>query len=325
VKKNKKNSNVVSFPGMYERTVEKGRIAMEENDHETAMNLFSLAHAQNPEDEYVAFCLMFAFDGINDPEGAIKVFEDFFKEYEIEDFEMVMFYLNMLFESRKYLEIQHFIQTLRFSKRIPKEYQHELEQFESLNQKLSVDRDMSRTAETLSLEKVEEELASDSNPIKFTCISELGMANIRQFMEPIKKFLVSENHPTLKSMLFSTLIDQEVDEEIAIIQLGEKLTLNPKECVAFENFEFRNELLNGINDIFESTHPGIFEEAINVIDAHLLLQFPIEMDDVKNWIIAYEFYLKQAYGIPTKRILTIEEQGKLFKIKSLDEIPSIFE
>lgn len=325
MKKGKMNSNVVSFPGMYDRTVEKGRVALEANDYETAMNLFSLAHAQNPDDEYVAFCLMFALDGVNEPEQAIEVFEKYFKSNEIEDFEMVMFYLNMLFECRKYQDIQRFIQTLRFTKRIPKDYQHELEQFESLNQKISVDREMIRPTETMSIEKVEEVLSSDSNPMKFSIISELGTTNIRQFMNPIREFLVSDNHPTLKSMLFSLLIDQQVDEQITIIQLGETLILNPKANVDFENHDFRNELLNGINDLFENTHPGIFEEAINVIDTHLLLQFPIEMDHVQDWIVAYEFYFKQAYGIQTKRILTVGEQEKLLKIKSLDEIPSVFE
>ncbi|MDF2558013.1 MAG: hypothetical protein K0R71_1841 [Bacillales bacterium] len=325
MKKGKMNSNVVSFPGMYDRTVEKGRVALEANDYETAMNLFSLAHAQNPEDEYVAFCLMFALDGVNEPEQAIELFEDYFKNHEIEDFEMVMFYLNMLFECRKYQDIQRFIQTLRFTRRIPKDYQFELEQFESLNQKLTVDREMIRPTETMTVEKIEEVLLSESNPMKFSIISELGTANIRQFMEPIKTFLVSENHPTLKSMLFSLLIDQQIDEQITIVQLGEELTLNPKESIAFENHDFRNELLNGINDLFENTHPGIFEEAINVIDTHLLLLFPIELNHVEDWIVAYEFYLKQAYGIPTKRILTVGEQEKLIRIKSLDEIPSVFE
>lgn len=325
MKKGKMDSKIVSFPGTYDRTVEKGRVALEANDYETAMNLFSLAHAQDKDDEYVAFCLMFALDGVNEPEQAIEIFEEYFKVHEIEDFEMVMFYLNMLFECRKYQDIERFIQTLRFTRRIPQDYKYELEQFESLNQKLSVDREMIRPTEMLSVEKIEEVLSSDSNPMKFSVISELGTANIRQFMEPIRKFLMNDNHPTLKSMLFSLLIDQQVDEQISIVQLGEKLTLNPKEIVSFENHDFRNDLLNGVNDLFEDTHPGIFEEAINLIDTHLLLQFPIEMSDVQEWIVAYEFYLKQAYGIPTKRILTIGEQEKLMRIKTLDEIPSVFE
>ncbi len=169
--------------------------------------------------------------------------------------------------------------------------------------------------------KVQLHQATDSEKLHW--IYELSRANIRAYLDVVKTFLVADNHPLLKSLLLSSLIDQEVDEPVRVTKFDKLIELIPNETPKVEESRFVKAMESYLKQAIANDNPSLYEQAIAFVHDQNLLLFPLQMDGLDDWAVAYHFYLNELFGVPNQVELTMLARKKLQFIKTLDQISPI--
>lgn len=297
-----KKSNVVPFPNLKERYLDKGMLLLKEKKYHEALDMFAEAKKLKEDQAEIylgmAICLMEL--------GDLTEAKDICKKMLLEDighyFTVLQIYLTILIQLREYQEVQTTIEAVLEENQLPAE---SAEHFYKL---LEFSRKMNQN-EVDILDDVEdqeeeqplylEDLLQDTNK-QMAYVQSLHDSNISKHFASLKILLENEQiHPTIKSMILHLMIEHEVEKEMKVTKFGESLTVVPANLEDPAEFPFTKKVLTILDDTLGNENPTLYEAVKELWIRHLYVLYPFlpQPTEAKLWAAALHLVGYSMHGI----------------------------
>lgn len=130
-------------------------------------------------------------------------------------------------------------------------------------------------------------------------LQEARFLEIDDFLPIFKQFLEDDQFsPFVQSMIFELMQEKEIDEEMEVRKIAKTGIFNPSNVPMLAENEFAQALFAGLAEKLEHTNPSLLEQVLGIIQQHLFMLYPFELEP-KNptiWINAYYKWANAMYG-----------------------------
>lgn len=331
----KADSNVVLFPNLNQRYLEKGLEYLQDKKYEPAVGIFEEALTLSPDNRDVYVGLLLAYYESGMFEKAKQVAKEMLTRGVGDYFDTVELYLMVLVQLREYEEIVVTIEALLEEKEIPKEkIDHFTRLLDFARRCKSENWQQEDDYEEPKPKKKKETLGllenQDTNKLVLM-IAELANRNARAYIDEIKAYLSQpEGHPFLKTMLLSILKEQEYEKEVVVNKFKRERTVIPVQLFEMNENIQKLEIEKELQSKLESDNPVLFQQIRELLERQLFLLYPFDFspESVALWAGAYH-----AAGIEfSGGEMDVEEIARLYQtdevktkdaclfIKELEEI-----
>ncbi|WP_332689580.1 hypothetical protein [Halalkalibacter lacteus] len=309
-RKQHKNKNVILYPGLVKRLIEKGMDALKNKDGKEAYKFFLSAEEHEPDHPQVLFGKMLSLVELGRLEEAVRHTNDLLKEGIGDYFENLQVHISLLVQLGKYQEVVDILDAVLTENQFPSQYA------ESLYQLLHFSRQMVGDQEWLGQTEMKEEqipieviqmLHSGSLELQSKAIQHLREIEGDDAINELIQYLDDKNHDyVLQSMALQALHDKGCNEKIHIVKQGRELTVIPNELTQVYEQQFHNEILAYLSNQLEHNDPLLFELAKQLSWTHLWSLYPFlpEPEDPKLWGQVFHYCAAERIGLE-------EEVGEL--------------
>lgn len=319
----KKKDNIVPFPDLDQRFLEKGLQSIQKKSYYEAVNFLKEALSLNPTNSEVQIGLILAYYEL----GSLHQAKDIAKnmlEGGLGDYIHVLdLYLMILVQLHEYEEIITTIEVLLEEHRIPAKKLEHFSKMLDFSRRMALSTIKEEANEGYYEEDCESNrqklnLYSMQNPNEqMHLISKLSHQNVRPYIEEIKQYLMDENgSPFLKTLLLNILKEQEYDKEIAIHKFNRHLTVLPDELEEMSASLQWEEISIILTDELEKEDPVLLESAKGLLEQQLLFLYPFQLEGYSNttWAAGYHYVIKSYFEPDTK----IEDYIEMYEVDRED-------
>ncbi|UAC47442.1 tetratricopeptide repeat protein [Bacillus aquiflavi] len=303
----KKKNNVVLFPNLERRLVEKALYSLKNKQYTEAIRFFEEAKAIDPLNEELLFGLVVAYFEagyfIEAKEAAKELLNSGIGDY----FQIVDIYIMILVQLHEHDEIVKTIQSLLEEKEIPDE---KVAHFTSLLQfskkVIEESTEIEKSPQNVEKHQNKDVFSVDGDPKKqMLLIAELANQNIRPYIREITDFLQNHHaHPFLKTMLLNELKEQEYHKEMVVNKFGLTKTVNPVKVHDVRSQPMLKKMILTIREQIENEDPILFENMKTILERHFFLLYPFELEQyqLNVWIAAYHSICLEYIGFEDAQI-----------------------
>ncbi|MEQ2526911.1 tetratricopeptide repeat protein [Robertmurraya yapensis] len=311
------DGNVILFPNLEKRLLDRGLEQLQEKNFSEAIQLFEEAKALAPEDSDIYVGLVLAYYEAGALQNAKQLAKEMLKEDIGDYFQTVDLYLMILVQLHEYDEIITTIEVLEEEREIP------LDKQEHFSKLLAFSKRMADARTFSEYEEENEDLLDFEEPVNFSlegdpnkqvlAIAELAHKNVRPYIEEVKDYLKSKDgHPFLKTMLLNILQEQEYEKEIHIEKFDSEKMVIPTAIVPIRESEQFLEIKQVLNPI-EDKDPILFQQMLSLLERHLFLISPFELEpkDPRVWAASYHLIGLEFNGVE----MLIDDMAIQYKVE----------
>lgn len=299
-KRDSKKDNVILFPGLEKRLLEKGLDYLKQKKYRDAIQYLeqALEHDQENSDIHVGLILA------NYEAGYVKQAKQIAAEMlrsGLGDYMQVIdLYLMILVQLNEYAEIVSTIEALIEEKEIPADKQEHFTRMLEFGRRMLEDgADMAETAEVESEGMTLGLFALQDPKDQVMIAARLAKENIRPYIKEIKEYVASEQgHPFQKTMLINILREQEFAEEIDVRKFGWEKSFIPGKIQDMKDYIANNDVIEILAGELENEDPVLYENILSLIERHFFLIYPFDLPQGAGeaWAAAYHFIANEYYG-----------------------------
>ncbi|MGG0720424.1 tetratricopeptide repeat protein [Robertmurraya massiliosenegalensis] len=308
------NGNVIQFPDLEKRLLDKGLEQLQQKNYTEAIALFEEAKMLAPEDADVYVGLVLVYYEAGGLEKAKQLAEEMLRGGIGEYFQTVDLYLMILIQLHEYEEIITTIEILQEEREIPFDKQEHFSKLLAFSKRMVENKSV---LEEEIFEAAEEDppltLFANKDPNQLVlAIAELAHKNVRKYINEVKDYLESEEgHPFLKTMLLNILQEQEYEKEVQVEKFGRRKRILPGVLAASSE---RKQMLDIQKELvhIENDDPVLYQHIMSLIERHLFLLYPFELapDDASLWAASYHLIGLQFNGLDPQ----IEEMAERYEV-----------
>lgn len=315
----KKDGNVILFPDLEKRLLEKGLETLQSKDFREAIALFEEARKLDPGNSDIYIGLVLAYYEAGFLKEAKEIANEMLKEGIGDYFQTVDLYLMILVQLHEYEEIVTTIEVLLEEREIPVEKVEHFSRMLDFSRRMVDGKDVDETRipedtpEPENHSHILQLFKSNDPKEQMLAIAQLANLNIMPYLEEIILYLLSpEGHPFLKTMLVNVLKEHGYDKEVSIEKFGWSKVVNPSDLFDIHANIQLNVIKKEIGNQLENDNPILFEHTVSLIERQLFLIYPFDLspNDSKIWSAAYHFIALEYFGIEE----SIENISKIYKV-----------
>ena len=297
----KKVDNVIQFPNLERRLVEKGLEQLHQKKFHEAIPLLEQAILLDPFNSDSQMGLVLAYFDAGMVDKAKQLVGKMLFEGIGDYFEIMNLYLMLLVQVHKYDEVVSVLEELFVSEKIPKE------QFENFNRLLHFSRRMLDTSiqqenenERYNEPHKELNLAQyQDSEAQIGLAAELKERNIQPYLMELTDYLQSNDGGAFfKSLILNILRDHLYDQPVLIQKFGRKITVIPKTLTSLNDNPQLEDITKAIGQRLENEDPILYDHIKKLVERQFFLLYPfkLEPDDVAIWAAAYHSLGNEYYG-----------------------------
>ncbi|OLO40502.1 hypothetical protein BTR23_05795 [Alkalihalophilus pseudofirmus] len=303
----KSKENVIPFPGVVEKLVEKGMDALKEKRLNDALEDFQQALKHNQNHPQARYGVVLTYIELGQLDDAVAESKRMLQEGIGDYFDVLQVHVSLLVQLACYEEVVTMLEAVLAEGKLPST------QAETFYQLLHFSRQMSEDDHHIvddTLIKVKE--AEDEPPIEL--INLLDDQNVKKQWAAIQK-LKKHNHPLvfekyieflkdeekdliLKTLILQNLKDKNIDEQVEIRKLGQVEYINPQALTdLFEN-PFGQKVANRITYHLEQDNPSLKEMVLQLWWQYLfaLVPFSPQPKEENVWAGAVHLVVVESLG-----------------------------
>ncbi len=295
----KKVDNVIQFPNLERRLVEKGLEYLHQKKFLEAISLLEQAICLEPFNSDSQMGLLLAYFDAGMVDKAKQLVGKMLFEGIGDYFEIMNLYLMLLVQVHKYDEVVSVLEELFVSERIPKE------RFENFNRLLHFSRRMLETP--IEKENDHDELTHQELNLQqyqdpgsqMSFAAELNERNILPFLKELTEYLQSnEGRTFFKSLILNVLKEHLYDQPVVVQKFGRKITVIPKTLTSLNDNQQLKDITEVIGQKLENEDPILYDHIKKLVERQFFLLYPfkLEPEDVFIWAAAYHALGNEYYG-----------------------------
>jgi len=333
-KQNLEKDNIVLFPGLERRLLEKGVEYLHAKKYRQALEYLEQARDLGEKNSEVYTGLVLAHFESGHPQEAKVIAGEMLKE-GIGDYIQVMdLYIMIMVQLNEYEEIITTIEALLEEQEVPKDKFEHFSKMLHFSRKMADGQQDFQEMEAFVQERGSERLSlfSYQDPKdQMQIAARLAKENVRPYIHEIKLYLESkEGHPFQKSMLLNILREQEYDKEVEVEKLGMKEVFLPSELPEIHEIQKLLDVSQLLESSLENDDPILYENIKSLIERNFFLLYPFNPKPAKAeaWAAAYHFLANEYFGLDgsiesyaNQYGATVEETAEALEfIKLIEEI-----
>ncbi|WP_147532542.1 tetratricopeptide repeat protein [Bacillus marasmi] len=333
--RSKKETNIILFPDLEKRLLEKGLDQLQRKNFTEAIKLLSQASQLNPDDEDIHLGLVVANFEIGNLAEANHRAKNMLQLGIGDYFTIVDMYIMILVQQNNYVEVVTTIEALLEEREVPPEKMEHFMKMLHFSRKMSDTRSEKNAPEQPhQIKELSFDLFSIKDPGEQVHLAgRLASSNVRAYISEISEFLSSDDgDPFFKTILLTVLKEQDYDKEIIVKKYFKELVLIPTEI--FE-VHFHPDLLACLEittEKLENRDPILLDSIKQLMERYFFLIYPFRTEFELPDICAAAFHfvalayfgqdqditeIVDLYGVKQDDVLAAVEE-----ISTIDEISS---
>lgn len=302
-KQDSNKDNIVLFPGLEQRLLEKGLEYLHEKKYRQAIDYLEQARDLDPDNSEVYIGLVLANFESGHTQEAKRLAAEMLKEGLGEYIQVMDLYIMIMVQLNEYKEIIATIEALLEEKEIPVDkYEHFSKMLQFSRNMAENQTDTSSTEAYVAESKIERlSLFAYQDPKDQMLIAaRLAKENVRPYIHEIKLYLSSKDgHPFQKSMLLNILREQEYDREVEVEKLGMKDEFIPATLPEIHEIKKLQDISSLLESQLESDDPVLYENIKSLLERNFFLMYPFDPDPegASAWAAAYQYLAEAYYGL----------------------------
>jgi tetratricopeptide (TPR) repeat protein len=269
----KKKDNVVPFPNLKQRLLDKGMEALQNKKFDEALEfLQQTLKFDDPLDE-VQFGIVICLFELGHLEEAKERCQMMLQQDLGDYYDVLQLYLTILIQLRKYEEVEATIEAVLQEDKIPPQT---VENFYRL---LDFSRKMTSHVSTENSHIEVEKLLDDdvSIPEQWNIIQVLKNESqgISYTYPTLDRYLLNETkHPMLKTAILQMFIEKDIFREVIVEKFGHTLTINSSELHDIETHSFTTRVLQALDGTLGNENPSLYDIVKEMWFRHLYVMYP---------------------------------------------------
>jgi tetratricopeptide (TPR) repeat protein len=319
----KSNGNVVYFPKLDEKLVDKGMAALKGKHFVDANCFFNQLVEIDPNHPQGNIGLVLSLIELGELEKARKLAELLLKKGIGDYYDVIQIYLSILIQIGDYNEVSQLIEVVREEESIPPEMLENFNQILSFSKKMKQTRvseeDIHRSGESVEEAKLVELLSTNNVNSHWEAVhllQEIESTGIG-ILPLLEQFLLdTSKDPMIKTAIIQIIQEKDLAEMIEMEKFGQRVTINVQELEDPFNQSFNVKVFNLVFDQLEQENPSLNEIAKQLWLNYILTLYPIlpEPLDEKLWAVALLKAGHELNGIE----FSIEQYLKVYNVRLLD-------
>jgi tetratricopeptide (TPR) repeat protein len=330
-RRNPKDKNIILYPGLVKRLIEKGMDALKEKDGKSAYHFFLSAEEHEPENPQILFGKMLSLVELGRLEEAVEHTDSLLREGIGDYYENLQVHISLLVQLGKYQDVVNILDAVLSENQFPPQYA------ESFYQLLHFSRQMVGDQEWISRYDEKDEplppnikpmLESDSLVLQSKAIQQLKVLENPEAEKWLLDFLGKDNQDyVLQSMALHALQDKGCKEKIHIKKQGREMEVIPKELPDTDHQTFHEKILELLSDELEHVDPLLFEIAKQLVWGYVFALYPFipEPRVEKLWADIFQFCAAKRIGLEeeVERLKEQHDEQIDFFLKKVDEVQEL--
>lgn len=280
----KEGENIVPFPGVLRRLVEKGMEELKEKHAEEALSLFSQAVAHEWENPQARFGVVLSLIELGQQEEAVKHTDALLKEGIGDYYETLQVHVSLLVQLSKYEAVVHLLEAVLAENRLPARHA------EMLYELLHFSRQMSDTTAykaTPLAEKPKEEMILElraglharNEPAQWQALQTVYRLRVKALRNDIRDLACDEEtSPFMRTYALFILYRWQDDEMLTFKKDEQVLTLCPRDLQAPGERKLDQEVSELLIQQLEHIDPVLLDIAKQLYQTYALSNYPFLPD-----------------------------------------------
>lgn len=291
-KKNHENldKNVVYFPKLKERLVDKGMHALQIKDYHEAISFFEQLVEIDPEHPQGNIGMVLCLIELKSLTEAKERCEMILKQDIGDYFDTVQIYISILIQLGEYTKSKELIEVLFQEERVPPHLRENFEQILQFSEKmvLNIEKDENRI-NSHEMKEIAAKLESNNREEQLAAIQEISHTDVVSLLSHIEKYLINPTaDPINKTILLTIIKERSLVRKLDIHKFGKQIEIDIDALTDPFNHPFNIRVLNIVSDQLEQENPTLFELVKQLWWNYILSIYPSlpEPLDEKLWSFA---------------------------------------
>lgn len=308
--------NIILFPGLEKRLIEKGLEAVKLKDFKNAVHYLEDALSLDPDNSEIHIGLVLAYFESGNLHKSKKLAESMLQKDIGNYIDIMELYLMILVQLGQYAEIITAIEGLLEEKEVPKE------KYEHFSTMLAFSRKHVHLA-PIEIEEEHEDI-KEHEPINFFAVldqneqiqiaAKLAQSNIRNQLEGIEEYLRDQDGQYFfKTILLNVLAEHGFERSVLVNKGGKQKQVIPADMHNWDDQEQYNEIIGILEAGISQEDPILYENTKEIIKRHYFLLYPFEVESISSNALAaaYHRLVTNYFGIE----ISLEELEALYEVE----------
>ncbi|GGH83432.1 hypothetical protein GCM10007096_24290 [Pullulanibacillus pueri] len=313
--KDQNHNNVVQFPRLSERLLEKAITTLKSKNYKEALDLFKQLEHLEPNHPQASYGLAVCYVELGLYEEARGLTKAMLHKAIGNYYDVLKLHITVLIQMREYNEVLNIIDAVLAENDVPTEIRQILLQLahfaeqrrdethddpqlvDELSKDLGLQREISPTDEVPRhiVQEIEEGLRSGNHERQWSAIN--LAQRYKAALPSLIKYLEEEGDPILKSLVLQGLKEGGFQDKVNVVKFNTTYTVDLSQPLFYNGFS--DSINRMLEDILSSNNPTLEEVASQIWNHFVLLVYPrpLEPLDAKLWAAACYLYSLHISGI----------------------------
>ncbi|WP_416151408.1 hypothetical protein ACM26V_10710 [Salipaludibacillus sp. HK11] len=266
---NGQDDNVILFPGLVPKLVEKGMSSLKEKKYYDALTYFKQSTELEPKHSQARYGLVITNIELHKLEEAKKHCESMLHEGIGDYYDVLQVYVSLLVQLGDYEEVVEILEVVIAEDKLPPKMaeslfhllefaRHMTDGFEEVDELLDIE---DRSLEIVPSREELIHILEKGNPDQqWGAIQKLSHFESNDVKEAYSAFLKGENNqPVLKSYLLQTLKEMNIEGEFEVHKFGESYQVKIQDLENVFHEKFGTTVLRRLEQVLGQENPSLFE------------------------------------------------------------------
>jgi hypothetical protein len=330
MKQRDKNSNLVPFPNLKQRLLDKGMEALQQKKYQEALLLLQQTLEMDNELEEVHLAIVICLFELGFLDEAREKCQTMLKQDLGDYYEVLQIYLTILVQLGQYKEVESTIEAVLQEGKFPHQTVENFYRLLDFSRKMTVSQEMESSQLELEVERLLEEISISEqwNIIQALRGESHGISFSYHILD--EYLLDATKHPLIKTGILHMFIEKEISRSLEIEKFGNIMVLHTDTLQEISTHPFINKVISLLDYTLGNENPSLFEVVKEMWyrQLHVLFPFIPQPEDENIWAggihkVGYDFHgieieeeeIAELYQITVHELLRASNQ-----IKEIEEI-----
>jgi tetratricopeptide (TPR) repeat protein len=325
-----KNSNLVPFPNLKQRLLDKGMEALQQKKYQEALQLLQQTLEMDDELEEVRLAIVVCLFELGHLEEAREKCQMMLHQDIGDYYEVLQIYLTILVQLGQYKEVETTIEAVLQEDKIPHQTVENFYRLLDFSRKMTVNKEIDHPQREVEVQLLLEDLSFSE---QYAIVQALRGENYGiSFAYPVldQYLMDSTKHPVIKTAILHMFMEKEISRSLEVEKFGRSMVLNSVNLQGISSHPFTMKVIRLLDDTLGNENPSLYEVVKEMWYRQLYVLYPFlpNPEEEAIWAagihkVGYDFHgidvepeeIAELYHISVRDLTYASNQ-----IKEIDEI-----
>ncbi|MDG5786899.1 tetratricopeptide repeat protein [Evansella sp. AB-P1] len=294
---NSHEDNVILFPGLVTRLVEKGMSSLKEKKYYDALKFFQQSTELEPTHPQARYGLVITNIELNRLGEAKKHCESMLREGIGQYYDILQVYVSLLIQLGDYKEVETLLETVISEEKLPPkmaESFYQLLEFSRQMTKPQINTKVDNSYQEENIDEIHNKddlihlLEQGESEQQWGALQKLSQINSKEIESAYFSFLKGDGDPVLKSYILQMLKELKVKGKVEVRKFDEVHYINLEELEDVFHQQFGSQVITKLEDELGQESPSLYEMVQHVWWHYLFALYPKKPipSDIALWAAA---------------------------------------